>query len=73
MCNTQQFMYLTLLISNPKVLKKGIDVNLRPLIDELNVLWNDSIKMFDYFMKHNFTMRVVFIDNLIFSCLYNVV
>lgn len=57
MCNTQQFMFLTMLIPGPKGPKKEIDVYLEPLIDELKQLWTDGVETYDAFSKTNFILR----------------
>ena len=57
MCNTQQFMFLTMLIPGPKGPKKEIDVYLEPLIEELQLLWNEGVETYDASSKTNFTMR----------------
>ena len=40
-------MMLTLLISNPKQPRKYIDVYLEPMVDDLKILWNDDVEMYD--------------------------
>ena len=57
MCMDRRNLFLTLVIPSPKSLGKSIDVCLRPLIDELLVLWNEGICTFDAHRKQNFNMK----------------
>ena len=53
----QPFMFLTLLIPGPRSPGKEIDVYLRPLIDELQMLWEDGVETYDASREQNFKMR----------------
>ena len=59
MCMKRDNLFLSLLIPTSKNLKKYLDIYLRPLIDELKLLWIDGIHTYDAFIKKNFTMKVV--------------
>ena len=50
-------MFLALLIPGPKHPGRDIDVFLRPLVDELDLLWKDGVVTYDASTKQNFTMR----------------
>ncbi|KAM3378772.1 hypothetical protein P3S68_011185 [Capsicum galapagoense] len=57
LCMTSQYIFLTCIIPglhNPKVL---IDIYLQPLIDELNLLWQEGVEAYDVSMKQNFRLR----------------
>ena len=41
------YMIMSLLITRPKVPGKEIDVYLRPLINELNELWDEGVETYD--------------------------
>ncbi|KAL9667674.1 hypothetical protein QQ045_002038 [Rhodiola kirilowii] len=57
MCMKTRFMWLTIMIPGPHNPKKGIDIYLRPLLDDLQLLWNDGVPTYDAFRKQNFNMR----------------
>ena len=50
---------LTLLISCPKQHEKDIDVYLAPLVDDLKILWNDNVEMYDSYCRKTFTLKSV--------------
>jgi hypothetical protein len=51
-------MMLTILIFGPKQPGDRIDVYLRPLVDDLKILWKPGVKeVWDKFMHEEFTMR----------------
>lgn len=50
---------LTLLIPGPKQPRNDIDVFLQPLIDDLKVLWNNSMGIYDSFSKSHFNLRAI--------------
>ncbi|XP_010687371.2 uncharacterized protein LOC104901479 [Beta vulgaris subsp. vulgaris] len=52
-------MMLTLLISGPKQPGNNIDVYLEPLIDDLNILWEQGVEVFDSYHKEKFTLRAM--------------
>jgi hypothetical protein len=50
-------MSLTILVSGPKQPGDCIDVYLRPLVDDLEILWNPGVKeVWDEFKRDEFTM-----------------
>nr|XP_017227907.1 PREDICTED: uncharacterized protein LOC108203473 [Daucus carota subsp. sativus] len=51
------YMFLTLIIPGPDNTKKDLHVFLRPLIDELKILWHSGVETFDQSQKNNFHMR----------------
>ncbi|KAG8382825.1 hypothetical protein BUALT_Bualt05G0118600 [Buddleja alternifolia] len=57
MCMQRQYMYLSMVIPGPKSPGKNLDVFLRPLIDELKMLWEAGIQTYDVCKKENFQMR----------------
>ena len=50
---------LSLLIYGPKQPGNDIDVYLAPLIEDLKLLWNEGVQMFDAYSKTNFTLRAM--------------
>jgi len=58
LCNKRQYIFLTLLIPGPTHPGKHIDVYLRPLIDELKMLWETGVQTYDAHLRETFTMRV---------------
>ncbi|GKA51745.1 reverse transcriptase domain-containing protein [Tanacetum coccineum] len=60
LCMKESFFMLTLLISGLKSPSKDIDVYLRPLIDDLKVLWAlKGVKSIDVATGHKFNMRAM--------------
>ncbi|KAL0284551.1 UNVERIFIED_CONTAM: hypothetical protein Sradi_7194300 [Sesamum radiatum] len=57
MCMQEPFMFLNMVIPGPKSPGKNIDVFLRPLIDELKILWTSGVQTYDVCNKQNFNMR----------------
>ena len=57
MCMKQPYLFLSLVIPGPKSPGKNLDVYLRPLIDELKVLWEDGVQTWDVSTKTNFNLR----------------
>ena len=57
MCVTKPYMFLTCLIPGPTNPTKKIDVYLQPLIDDLQLLWNEGVFTYDIFGKENFVKR----------------
>ncbi|KAL8124215.1 hypothetical protein AgCh_012013 [Apium graveolens] len=57
MCMKQPYMFLSLMIPGPTSPGKNLDVYLRPLIDELKVLWKDGIQTWDVLTQTNFNLR----------------
>lgn len=53
----QPYLFLSLVIPGPKSLGKNLDIYLRPLIDELKVLWKDGLQTWDVATKINFNLR----------------
>ncbi|XP_068331576.1 uncharacterized protein [Pyrus communis] len=57
MCMKQPNLLLSLLIPGPRSPGKKIDVYMRPLIDELNELWEVGIPTYDVYSNQSFTMK----------------
>ncbi|CAM8954763.1 unnamed protein product [Rhodiola kirilowii] len=58
MCLKKEFNILAMLISGPKSPGKCLNVFMRPLIDELQVLWSKGVPTLDRYSGSCFTMRV---------------
>jgi hypothetical protein len=53
-------MMLTILVSEPKHPGDCIDVYLRPLVDDLKILWKPGVlEVWDEFKREEFTMHVM--------------
>ncbi|KAK9070391.1 hypothetical protein SSX86_010793 [Deinandra increscens subsp. villosa] len=52
---------LSLLIPGPKSPGRDFDVFLRPLVDELTVLWRDGVEAYDEYSKSNFRLHAAVI------------
>ncbi|CAO2827523.1 unnamed protein product [Amaranthus hypochondriacus] len=57
MCMKKQYMFLMVIVPEPKNPKHNIDLYLQPLIHELKLLWEDGIQTYDVFMRQNFQLR----------------
>ena len=57
LCMKRKYLMMTLLISGPKQPGNDICVYLAPLIDDLKVLWDKGIEVFDAYAQERFTLR----------------
>ncbi|CAM8902972.1 unnamed protein product [Rhodiola kirilowii] len=57
MCMKKEFNILAMLISSPKSPGKCLNVFMRPLIDELKMLWNTGVVTFDRYSGSSFVMK----------------
>ena len=60
----REFLFLIILISGPKHLKRSMDVFLQLLIKELKDLWSTGVRTYDFSMKTNFTMRAMLLKTI---------
>ncbi|XP_023760659.2 uncharacterized protein LOC111909103 [Lactuca sativa] len=58
-CMKESSFMLTLLIPGPRSPAKDIDVYLRPLVDELKMLWVEGVQMRDAYTNTVFNMRAM--------------
>nr|XP_017227573.1 PREDICTED: uncharacterized protein LOC108203286 [Daucus carota subsp. sativus] len=58
MCTKAPYMFMPLLIPGPSDPTKDFHVYLRPLIDELKILWHTGVETYDRASRSNFMMRV---------------
>jgi Transposase family tnp2 len=59
LCMKRKYIILSLLISGPKQPGNDIDVYLAPLLEDLNKLWKDRVRIFDAYLKEYFIFRAV--------------
>ncbi|CAM8998991.1 unnamed protein product [Rhodiola kirilowii] len=64
MCMNKEFNILAMLISGPKSPGKCLNVFMRPLIDELKMLWNTGVATFDHFSGSSFNMKAAIISTI---------
>ena len=55
----QENLMLTLLIPGPKQTRNDIDIYLEPLIEDLNELWRNGVKVYDACSKSIFSLYLV--------------
>jgi Transposase family tnp2 len=55
----RKYIMLSLLILGPKQPGNDIDVYLAPLLEDLNKLWKDGVRIFDAYLKEYFILRAV--------------
>jgi hypothetical protein len=60
LCKKQKYMMLTKLLSGPKQPSDRIDVYLRPLVDDLKILWKPGVpEVWDEYKHEEFTMHAM--------------
>ena len=61
MCMRKEYNFLTLMVPGPYSLGKCLDVYMRPLIDELQGLWENGLPTFDRHGQTSFMMKAAVI------------
>ena len=56
MCMKRKYLMMPLLISGPNQPGNDIDVYLKPLVEDLLVLWKDGVWVCDEYRRENFTL-----------------
>ncbi|XP_057248995.1 uncharacterized protein LOC130590530 [Beta vulgaris subsp. vulgaris] len=59
LCMKKKYMMLSLLISGPKQPGNDIDIYLQPLIDDLKILWERGVEVFDAHRQEKFNLRAM--------------
>ncbi|XP_074342221.1 uncharacterized protein LOC141679687 [Apium graveolens] len=59
LCMKRKYIMLALLISGPKEPGNNIDVYLQPLIEDLNLLWDKGVTVFDSYSQSNLNLRAM--------------
>ena len=59
LCMKRKYIMLSMMISGPKQPGNDIDVYLKPLIDDLRLLWEEGIDVFDRFSGEDFKLRAM--------------
>ena len=59
MCMKEPYMFMSFLILGPKGAGNDIDAYLRPLINELNELWENGVNTYDVSTRINFQLKAV--------------
>ena len=59
LCMKRKYMMLSLLISGPKQPGNDIDVYLTPLIEDLKILWENGVEVYDGYRKESFNLRAM--------------
>ncbi|WCJ37799.1 hypothetical protein M5689_018900 [Euphorbia peplus] len=59
LCMKRRYIMLSLLISGPKQPGNDIDVYLAPLIEDLKLLWDEGVPVFDAYSRTDFTLRAM--------------
>jgi len=57
LCMKRKYMMLSMMISGPRQLGNDINVYLGPLIEDLRLLWDEGVEVFDPYEKVNFNLR----------------
>lgn len=56
-CMKRKYLMLSILISGPKQPGNDIDIYLAPLLDDLRLLWEEGVRVFDSFKNEYFILR----------------
>ncbi|XP_020266364.1 uncharacterized protein LOC109841838 [Asparagus officinalis] len=59
LCLKKENIMLTLLIPGPKQLGNDIDIYLQPLVDDLQLLWENRVEAYDAFSKSTFNLKTI--------------
>ncbi|XP_074283399.1 uncharacterized protein LOC141607949 [Silene latifolia] len=59
LCMKRKYLMLSLLISGPKEPGNDIDVYLAPLLDDLRILWDKGIEVFDAYQNSVFNLKAM--------------
>jgi hypothetical protein len=60
LCMKRKFIMMPVLIQGPKQPGNDIDVYLRPLVDELLILWNrEGVRVWDEYKREHFDLRAL--------------
>ena len=59
LCMKRKYIMMPLLIQGPRQPGNDIDVHLRPLFDDLLILWNDGAHVWDAYKRENFMLRAL--------------
>ncbi|KAG2405345.1 uncharacterized protein HKW66_Vig0046000 [Vigna angularis] len=59
LCMKRKYVMLTMMISGPRQPGNDIDVYLAPLIDDLKLLWEEGIDVFDSHVQEQFRLRAM--------------
>jgi hypothetical protein len=65
MCMERKFSMMPVLIQGPKQLGNDIDVYLRPLVNELLLLWKkEGVRVWDEDKQKNFNLRALLFNTI---------
>jgi hypothetical protein len=59
MCQKRKYLFLSILIQDPKHPGIDIDIFLDPLMQEMETLWKDGIDIIDGFTRQHFNLRAI--------------
>ena len=59
LCTKRKYLMMCMMISGPKQPGNDIDVYLAPLIEDLKMLWNEGVDVFDAYKKETFKLRAL--------------
>ena len=59
LCHKRKYLMLTTLISGPKQAGIDIDVFLEPLMEDMQKLWEDGVRVWDAYRQESFTLKAM--------------
>src|ERR1051325_6424059 len=60
LCMKCKYMMLSMLISGPKQPGNDINVYLEPLIEDLKILWENGVEVYDGYRKESFQLTEIY-------------
>ncbi|XP_054817820.1 uncharacterized protein LOC129317532 [Prosopis cineraria] len=64
LCMKRKYIMLSLLISGPKQPENDIDVYLEPLIEDLKLIWETSVEVYDAYREKIFNLRAMLFSTI---------
>jgi hypothetical protein len=60
MCMKKENIFLTLIVPGPQHPGKNLDVYMEPLYDDLKLLWNEGVRVYDRSVRDTFTLKACY-------------
>jgi hypothetical protein len=60
MCMKKENIFLTLIVHGPQHPGKNLDVYMEPLYDDLKLLWNEGVRVYDRSVRDTFTLKACY-------------
>jgi len=67
LCMKRNYIMLSMMISGPRQPGNDIDVYLSPLIEDLRLLWDEGVEVFNAYEEVNFNLRALLFCTIMIS------